>query len=99
MVSGNPGHLTTLQMVVNSADHPWSTSRANGWSTSLIRGWSTSLQTGGQLQVQSDNRYGLRATVITSQLKHERWHDCLAGPTGADAICDRVLHGARKITL
>src|SRR6185369_8732910 len=33
-----PGNLTTLQMVVNSADHLWSTSRANGWSTSLIRG-------------------------------------------------------------
>lgn len=46
-----------------------------------------------------EDRYGLRATVITSQLKHERWHDYLGDPTVADAICDRVLHGAHKIAL
>jgi DNA replication protein DnaC len=46
-----------------------------------------------------EDRYGLRATVITSQLKHERWHDYLADPTVTDAICDRVLHGAHKVTL
>ncbi|MBL9020891.1 MAG: IS21-like element helper ATPase IstB, partial [Myxococcales bacterium] len=28
-----------------------------------------------------EDRYALRATVITSQLKHERWHDFLADPT------------------
>lgn len=46
-----------------------------------------------------EDRYGLRATVITSQLKHDRWHDYLGDPTVADAICDRVLHGAHKIAL
>ena len=46
-----------------------------------------------------EDRYGLRATVITSQLRHDRWHDYLADPTVADAICDRVLHGAHKIAL
>jgi len=46
-----------------------------------------------------EDRYGLRATVIASQLKHDRWHDYLADPTVADAICDRVLHGAHKIAL
>lgn len=46
-----------------------------------------------------EDRYALRATVITSQLKHERWHDFLADPTIADAICDRVIHGAHKIAL
>jgi DNA replication protein DnaC len=46
-----------------------------------------------------EDRYGLRATVITSQLKHNRWHDFLADPTIADAICDRVIHGAHKIAL
>jgi DNA replication protein DnaC len=45
-----------------------------------------------------EDRY-LRATIITSQLKHERWHDFLADPTVADAICDRVLHGAHKLAL
>ncbi len=46
-----------------------------------------------------EDRYGLRATVITSQLKHDRWHDFLADPTVADAICDRVLNGAHKVAL
>jgi DNA replication protein DnaC len=46
-----------------------------------------------------EDRYGLRATVITSQLKHDHWHDFLADPTVADAICDRVIHGAHKIAL
>jgi DNA replication protein DnaC len=46
-----------------------------------------------------EDRHALRSTVITSQLKHDRWHDYLADPTVADAICDRVLHGAHKIAL
>lgn len=46
-----------------------------------------------------EDRYGLRATVITSQLKHDRWHDYLADPTVADAICDRVLHNPHKVAL
>ena len=46
-----------------------------------------------------EDRYALRATVITSQLKHERWHDYLADPTVADAICDRIIHGAHKVEL
>ncbi len=46
-----------------------------------------------------EDRHGLRATVITSQLAHDRWHDYLADPTIADAICDRVIHGAHKIAL
>ena len=28
-----------------------------------------------------EDRYDLRATVITSQLGHERWHDFLSDPT------------------
>ena len=46
-----------------------------------------------------EDRYGLRATIITSQLKHDRWHDYLGDPTIADAICDRVIHHAHKVSL
>jgi DNA replication protein DnaC len=46
-----------------------------------------------------EDRYGLRATVITSQLAPDNWHDHLADPTVADAICDRVLHGAHRLAL
>lgn len=46
-----------------------------------------------------EDRYDLRATILTSQLKHDRWHDFLADPTVADAVCDRVIHGAHKLAL
>ncbi len=46
-----------------------------------------------------EDRYDLRATIITSQLSHDRWHDFLADPTVADAVCDRVIHGAHKLAL
>jgi DNA replication protein DnaC len=46
-----------------------------------------------------EDRYSARATVITSQLPPDRWHDYLADPTVADAICDRVLHAAHRIAL
>jgi DNA replication protein DnaC len=46
-----------------------------------------------------DDRVGTRSTVITSQLPVEHWHAYLNDPTLADAILDRVLHAAHKLTL
>jgi len=46
-----------------------------------------------------EDRHGTRATIITSQLDPKHWHDYLADPTTADAICDRVLQGAHRIAL
>jgi DNA replication protein DnaC len=46
-----------------------------------------------------DDRYGLRSTVMTSQLPVSKWHDHIGDPTNADAICDRVVHNAHRIVL
>lgn len=46
-----------------------------------------------------DDRVGTRSTVITSQLPVEHWHAYLNDPTLADAILDRILHAAHKLTL
>jgi DNA replication protein DnaC len=46
-----------------------------------------------------EDRYGERSTLITSQLPPAKWHDHLADPTLADAICDRILHNAHRIAL
>jgi DNA replication protein DnaC len=46
-----------------------------------------------------EDRHGNRATIITSQVPTNKWHDYLADPTIADAICDRVLHNAHRIAL
>jgi DNA replication protein DnaC len=46
-----------------------------------------------------DDRYNLRATIITSQLPVASWHEAVGDPTLADAILDRVVHNAYKINL
>jgi DNA replication protein DnaC len=40
-----------------------------------------------------------RSTNITSQLDPEHWHDYLADPTLADAICDRILSRVHRLVL
>jgi DNA replication protein DnaC len=46
-----------------------------------------------------EDRYGVRSTVVTSQLDHARWHEWIADPTMADAILDRLVHNAYKLKL
>ncbi len=46
-----------------------------------------------------EDRYGLRSTIVTSQLPVSKWHDAIGDPTLADAILDRVVHNAHKITM
>lgn len=46
-----------------------------------------------------EDRQETRSTIITSQLDPKHWHDYLADPTLADAICDRVLSRAHRIVL
>lgn len=46
-----------------------------------------------------DDRSGARATVMTSQIPPNKWHDLVGDPTTADAICDRLLHNAHRIDL
>jgi len=46
-----------------------------------------------------EDRYGLRSTIVTSQLPPPHWHDYLGDPTLADAICDRPVNNAHRIVL
>jgi DNA replication protein DnaC len=46
-----------------------------------------------------EDRHGRRATLVTSQLPVDHWHQALGDPTLADAILDRLVHNAYKITL
>lgn len=50
------------------------------------------------LEVMED-RDGARSTLIASQIPVEAWHDYLGDPTVADAIADRLLHSAHRLTL
>jgi DNA replication protein DnaC len=46
-----------------------------------------------------DDRYQTASTIITSQLPVANWHESINDATLADAILDRLLHRAIKISL
>jgi DNA replication protein DnaC len=46
-----------------------------------------------------EDRHGLRSTIVTSQLPVGHWHEALGEPTLADAILDRLVHGAHRLEL
>ena len=46
-----------------------------------------------------DDRVETRSALTTSQLPVEDWHAYLNDPTLANAILDRVLHAAHKLSL
>ncbi len=46
-----------------------------------------------------EDRYAVRSTLVTSQYPVDHWHDVIADPTLADAILDRLVHNAYKLSL
>lgn len=46
-----------------------------------------------------EDRHDQRATIVTSQLPVEHWHEAIGDSTLADAILDRLVHNAYKIAL
>lgn len=46
-----------------------------------------------------EDRTGRRATLVTSQLPVDHWHELVGDPTFGDAILDRLVHHAHRITL
>ena len=46
-----------------------------------------------------EDRHNRGSTILTSQLPVDHWHDAIANPTIADAILDRLVHNAHRITL
>jgi DNA replication protein DnaC len=50
------------------------------------------------LEIMED-RHGRGSTVVTSQLSVEHWHEIIGDPTIADAVLDRLVHNAHRLTL
>jgi DNA replication protein DnaC len=46
-----------------------------------------------------EDRHGKSALMITSQVPVSKWHDVIGEQTIADAILDRVVHGAHRLDL
>ena len=68
----------------------------------LLDDWGLSKLTASQrrdLLDLLDDRHDRRSTVVTSQLPVDLWHKMIGEPTHADAILDRLVHNAYRITL
>ncbi len=46
-----------------------------------------------------EDRHGSGSTIIASQLPVEHWHEIIGDPTIADALLDRLVHNAHRISL
>ena len=46
-----------------------------------------------------EDRHGKKSTIIASQIPVGAWYEVIADQTVADAIMDRIIHGAIKIEL
>lgn len=46
-----------------------------------------------------EDRHERGSTLVTSQLLSKHWHEAIGEATLADAICDRLVHGAHTIDL
>ena len=46
-----------------------------------------------------EDRHGRAATIVTSQLPVDAWHDVIGDPTLGDAILDRLVHNAHRLEL
>ncbi|MCD6010106.1 IS21-like element helper ATPase IstB [Halomonas sp. IOP_31] len=68
----------------------------------ILDGWGMQKMTAPQRQDRMEvieDRHGRGSTLIASQLPIEHWHDTIGAATVADAILDRLLHSAHRLTL
>ena len=68
----------------------------------ILDDWGLATLTSGQgrdiLEI-IDDRHRRASTIVTSQLPVDHWHEVIADPTVADAVLDRLVHGAHRLTL
>ena len=68
----------------------------------ILDDWGLSVLTQAQridlLEILED-RNGRSATIITSQVPVDQWHEVIGDPTLADACLDRLVHNAHRLNL
>jgi hypothetical protein len=67
-------------------------------TTQVLDRFANDVERRDLLEVVED-RYDKSSTVITTQVPTKTWHEALADPTIADAICDRVVHNSHVLKL
>ena len=46
-----------------------------------------------------EDRHNVRSPIVTSQIPLAEWHDRIGDPTLAEALLDRLVHGAYMIEM
>lgn len=68
----------------------------------ILDDWGLSVLTATErrdlLEILED-RQGRGSTIVTSQLPVDQWHEAIGDPTLADAILDRLVHNAHRLTM
>jgi DNA replication protein DnaC len=68
----------------------------------ILDDWAITPLTGEQrrdLMEVVDDRHDRASTIITSQVPVDHWHEHIGNPTIADAVLDRLVHGAHRLDL
>lgn len=53
---------------------------------------------GDLLEIMED-RYQMRSTIVASQLPVDKWHEVIGDPSIADAVLDRLVNNAYRLSL
>ena len=53
----------------------------------------------GDLLEIVEDRYQLRSTIVASQLPVDKWHEVIGDPSVGDAVLDRLVNNAYRISL
>jgi len=97
-----PRLLQSLSLARGDGSYAKQMSRLARTDVLILDDWGLSPLTAEQrrdlLEILED-RHGSRSTIVTSQVPIEKWHDIIGDPTLADAILDRLVHGAYKFKL
>lgn len=97
-----PRLLQSLALARGDGSYAKQMSRLARTSVVILDDWGLAPLTAEQrrdlLEILED-RHGSRSTIVTSQVPIEKWHDIIGDPTIADAILDRLVHGAYKFNL
>ena len=97
-----PRLLQSLSLARGDGSYAKQMSRLAKTSVLILDDWGLGSLTAEQrrdlLEILED-RHGSRSTIVTSQVPIDKWHDVIGDPTLADAILDRLVHGAYKFKL
>ena len=100
--SGLPRLFTDLELAHGDGSFPRLFRTLTKVDLLILDDWGPDRLTGPQrrdLLEIVEERYGRGSMLITSQLTVDAWHEIIAEPTFADAILDRLVHNAYRLTL